>query len=54
MILAFTINIDAAIKLKLLLIGKSQKPKAFRCIRVEHYVSYKHSAKAWLTVPLFN
>ena len=47
-------NATGTHKMKLLLIGKSARPRAFgRTWNLNLYVKYRHNAKAWMTGALF-
>lgn len=47
-------NADGSDKLKLLVIGKSKKPRCFKQMNVGHYCDYRFNTKAWMTGLLFN
>ena len=47
-------NITGNDKLKPILIGKSEKPRAFKGFSSGSYIQYEGSKKAWMTTFLFN
>lgn len=48
-------NMSGSDKQKLLIIGKSQKPRCFKNVNIDHLgVTYRWNSKAWMTGELFN
>lgn len=52
--LALCANADGSEKSRLLVIGKSKRPRCFKNFRVELYADYKFNKKAWMTGLIFS